>query len=62
MEFAHDQRVQHQTWTDDNKAPLVGTVRLFRDAKPGTPAGEVQWAGYLAADQLELVADQLEPA
>lgn len=36
-----------------SKGAARGTVRLFGDAKPGTPAGEVQWDSYLAADQLE---------
>lgn len=55
------QRVRHLTWTDDSKEPLVGTVHLLPDPKSDSPGGEVRWDGYLAANQLELVVDQLEP-
>jgi hypothetical protein len=58
--FEHGARVRHQVWTDGQGAPAVGTVHVFPDAGPNEVSAEVRWDGCFVAEQLDLVAEQLE--
>ena len=60
MSFRDGQKVTHRRWTDDDGKPLRGTVRLFPDALADEASGEVQWHGIFAADELDLVAGDID--
>lgn len=52
--FINGDEVHHQRWD------TTGTVHVFNDFRPDESQAEVQWHGINTADELELVADQLQ--
>lgn len=51
--FEEGDSVYHRSWH------TVGIVHVHVDAQPDEAQAEVQWDGVSAADELDLVADQL---
>lgn len=58
-EFHDGQRVTHRSWTN-NGQPQQGTVHVFADAAPDEASAEVRWDGTCVADELDLVADDID--
>ena len=58
--FRHGDRVRHRAWSAESGKDVTGTVYVFPDAEPGTVAAEIRWDGSVVADELALVAPQLE--